>query len=243
MVRADADGTAISASAPPAARAADSRRRRATTSRRSKASSDRGRGSSAPRDGRSTMAWAKAGRESAAEAPSADDVERHGPPGGDRQAGLEEGGLHERPRTPLRAAGAWQEERDDPGSRVGRGGRLTGEQRDQRSIERERDAGAIARLPIRPERAAMAERGQTRRGPAAAPDRATDRRRPRRTRRHRRHARSVARTAGRRCDRWVVWSRTRLRGGVGNRPPSIGVSTAAGRGYADVGRGGARRHT
>ena len=163
MVRAEADGTAISARTPPAARAAVSSRRRATTSRRSKASSESGRGSSAPRDGRSTMAWAKAGRESAAEAPSAATSN-----GTDRQAAIARPvsrnvGLDERPGTPLARRGtvAGTARRCRVASRPRRPRRPPRrEQRQQRPIERQRDPGAIARLPVRPERAAVAERGQ-----------------------------------------------------------------------------------
>ena len=83
------------------------------------------------------------------------DVERHGPPRGDRQAALEERRLHERPGTLLRPAGPWQEQRDDARPRRPRSSPR--DQRQQRARERQRDPGAIARHPVGPERATVAE--------------------------------------------------------------------------------------
>ncbi len=85
------------------------------------------------------------------------DVDRDGAPGEDGQAGLGEGDLDEGACPCLGDPPAREEERDDPGP--GRR-QVAGQQRDERPIERQGDPGAVARLPVRPERAAVAERGQ-----------------------------------------------------------------------------------
>ena len=131
------------------------------TRRRSKASSEAGRGSSPERDGRAMIAWANAGREAAADAPRAPGsvgtsrqprrrqarlVQRsarratgHGPPPSVNEAGSRRGRRVRRGQSPCRShAGAIS-------PRIG-------------PVEREGHPGAVTRLAVGPERAAMRER-------------------------------------------------------------------------------------
>ena len=149
---------------PPAARAAVSRRRRATTSRRSKASSLSGRarrrpGARRPRHDR--LGERRPGRRPRtlqAQTRSTGTSRQRS----DRQPRLGERRLHERPGPPLDGPAAWQEQRHD--RPVGRRGRVAREQLEERAVERQRHAGAVARLAVGPERAAVAQRGQPGKG-------------------------------------------------------------------------------
>ena len=125
-------------------------------------------------------------------------------------------------RAPARAAGR-ATRRPAASRRAG-----PGEQLEQRAVERQRDARAVARLAVGPERAAVGQRRETRRARAAGPARATARRRPRRTRRRTHRARSARRRAARRRRRRGRWSLVAGRGhgwlrrGSSDRPPSEG---------------------
>ena len=163
------------------------------------------------------------------------DVERHGPPRGDRQATLEERRLHERPGTLLRPAGPWQEQRDDAGSRLDPAAASS----PAISASNERESGNATPAPsldtpsapnaprwLRAARPASAN-GSTRscdRPPASATNPTPQASCSKRSS----YSGAIFRSLGR-----LFTDSTPER--VGNRPPSMG-STAAGLGSADVGR-------
>ena len=128
------------------------------TRRRSNRSSVAGRRSSAPRDGRSTSACQNAGRDAAAAAPSAP-----ASLGTSRQpmtaVRSRDDPLDERPRAPLAADAIGAGTEDDPGSRAAgdAAAALPRDQLQDRPIQRECDAGAVARLAVRAERPAMGQ--------------------------------------------------------------------------------------
>ena len=102
------------------------------------------------------------GRDAAADAPSAATSTGTARQASDRQAGLGEGRLDERPGTRLGGAAARQEQRDDRRPLGGRASPASSSQ--DEPVERERDPGAVARFAVGPERAAMAQRGQAGQG-------------------------------------------------------------------------------
>ena len=165
-------------------------------SRRSKASSVSGRRSSGPRFGRADDRLGE-GRPRRASRP------RRGPQtslGTDRQATT---GRPAPAKTDSTSAAGLAARR--LGREAGRARRSPGRpaaasgpamQLEQRPIERQGHARAVARLAVGTERAPMAEGAPGRPAPAAGPGRASARRRRRRTRRRRRRARSARRTAG-----------------------------------------------
>ena len=82
-------------------------------------------------------------------------LHRDGPPGRDRELRVGEDALDESARGPSCAAAPGQEQHDD--RRAIPGGRRS-ERLEERWIQRQRDAGTVARFAVRPERPAMGER-------------------------------------------------------------------------------------
>ena len=144
---------------PPAARAAVSSRRRATTSRRSKASSVERAGVAGPRVRASHDGLGEGRPRRGGRGPERRDVDRHrsprGRPAGPPRRRSTRRASRARARRSGHAAGTATR---SPGRR-GRG--VAGDQLEERPIERERDAGAVARLAVGPERPAMTQRAET----------------------------------------------------------------------------------
>ncbi|MEJ7696228.1 MAG: hypothetical protein WKF78_06325 [Candidatus Limnocylindrales bacterium] len=87
-------------------------------------------------------------------------LERDGPPGRDGQPGLREDPFHEGAARTFRHAAARQEEHDDrrpgPGRRHrARPAHRADQRPDDRRVQGQGNPGSVARLPVRPERAAM----------------------------------------------------------------------------------------
>ena len=119
---------------------------------------DRPAGRGIDRDARST-AWATSGRVAAAAAPSATastGTRRHGCD--DEALGRPAPRATSRPRPRGPASAPRQERHRD--RRSPSGGRRVRQHLEQRRLQRQRDPGAVARLAVGPERAAVAERRQ-----------------------------------------------------------------------------------
>ncbi len=88
-------------------------------------------------------------------------VDRHFTPGSDRQSGLAKDALDKGTRASLDRPASWQEQRHDPRSARGL---APSEQLEERTVERKRHPGSVARLAVGSERAAVSQRSQPGKG-------------------------------------------------------------------------------